>query len=123
MELEPKIVIKSQHSSLENFNSHFLFEDAIETNFNNACDQSVGPIKSKLQDLKNEHISLSSLRATLENSEHLTAIERISLNLDHNMASSINDSFQPSLYYGMHYFLYPDVFLNYIIVNDDHFNL
>lgn len=65
MEPELGTVIESQRSSLEKFNSHFLFEDAIETNFNNVCDQSMGPIKSNLQYLKNEHISLSSLKATL----------------------------------------------------------
>ena len=72
MEPEPKTIIESQHSSLENFNSHFLFEDAIETNFNNACDQSVGPIKSSIQqDLNNEHISLSSLKATLKKIQNM----------------------------------------------------
>lgn len=58
-----------------------------------------------------------------KNSEHVTLIERTSLNLDCNTTSSINNSFQLSLYSGMHYFLYLNVFLNQNIVNDDHLNI
>lgn len=39
------------------------------------------------------------------------------------MESSISDSFQPSLYFGIHYFLYLGVFSNQSIVNDDQLNL
>lgn len=85
MELKPEIVIKSQHSSLENFNSHFPFSETNNSNINtkfengiliisyDACNQSIVLIKSNLQpDLDNKHINLSSFTENSENSEHVS---------------------------------------------------
>lgn len=61
MEIEPKILIKSQHSYLENFNSHFLIS---ETNISNINMESENVIATICYDACDQLSSSNKIQST-----------------------------------------------------------